>query len=70
MEAYCFSGSCPQKKSLGQIFSVAIERESPLTSVLKNGNRFASFYNFESKCKKTVTMLIAVRYVHWDTKFR
>ena len=38
MEAFCFSGSCPQKKSLGQIFSLAIERESPTTSVLKKGN--------------------------------
>ena len=35
MEADCFSGSCPQKKSLGQIILVAIERESPTTSVLK-----------------------------------
>ena len=65
-----FSGSCPQKKSLGQIFSVAIEKESPTTSVLKKGNWFASFYNFESRCKKTVTMLFADSYVHWDTKFR
>ena len=38
MEAYCFSGSCPQIKSLGQIFSVDIERESPTTSVFKKGN--------------------------------
>ena len=35
MEADCFSGSCPQKKSLGQIILVAIERESPTISVLK-----------------------------------
>ena len=69
MEADCFSGSCPQKKSLGQISLVAIERESPTFSVFKKSNWFASFYNFESRCKKTVTMLIAGSYVHETLSF-
>ena len=35
----------------------------------KKGNFFASFYNFESRCKKTVTLLIVGSHVHWNTKF-
>ena len=35
MEADCFSGSCPQKISAGQKFSVAIERESKTTLLEK-----------------------------------
>ena len=65
-----FSSSCPQKISLAHEFSVAIEREFPTTFVWKKGNFFASFYNFESRCKKTVTLLIVGSHVHWDTKFR
>ena len=65
-----FSSSCPQKICLAHEFSVVIEREFPTTFVWKKGNFFASFYNFESRCKKTVTLLIVGSHVHWDTKFR
>ena len=33
----------------------------------KKGNFFASFYNFESRCKKTVTLLIVGIHVHQGT---
>ena len=35
---------------------------------LKEGNFFASFYNFESRCKNTVALLIVGSHVHRGTK--
>ena len=64
------SSSCRKKVFPGHEFSVAIERESPTTFVWKKGNFFASFYNFESRCKNTVTLLIVDSHVHRGTKFR
>ena len=70
MEAECFSGSCPQKVSSGLEFSEAIKRESPTTLVWKKKRKlFATFYNFQSRCKKAVTLLIVGSHVNRDTKF-
>ena len=70
MEADCFSGSCPRIVSVGQKFSVAIERESPTTFVRKKCNFVASFHNSESRGNEIVILLIVGSHVHLDTKFR
>ena len=67
MEAECFSGSCPQK--FPQKFRKLSNESLQQLSFEKKGKLFATFYNFQSRCKKTVTLLFVGSHVHRDTKF-